>query len=324
MGFPTMSAVPNGITTPSAPLWRQAAPFVVAALLVWWVLSRLRLDLLRDALVGAPFLPLLAFAAVWNLVLLAADAYATAMVYRTTVCAVGFWPLFVIRGASYLPSLLNHHVGQGWLTYFFSKAYRAPLWRVTGATLVVYVTTFGCLVGFGVCALPFNTHRLAWMGPLLAACVSGGVAYLLVLQFGPVWLRHRPFLAPLFELGVAGHFRALVARAPHVIVLFFGTWVPLYAFGVALPWTDALALIPPVMFVSALPVTPQGVGTRDALSVYLFAEFAGGSAADGAARVAASTLSWALALTLVQLVSSPILMRRAFVLLRRPSDEPQG
>jgi hypothetical protein len=76
------------------------------------------------------------------------------------------------------------------------------------------------------------------------------------------------------------------------------------------------------MFVAALPITPQGIGTRDALSVFLFAEFVplsagSGSASDAAALVAASTLTWATALTLVQLVGSPLLMRRAYRLLQR-------
>jgi len=317
-----MSAA-TAVSTPEPPLWRRAAPFVVATLLVTWVLSRVDLERFAQVLSGAPFLPLLAFAAVWNLALLAADAFATVLVYRSTVCPVGFWPLFVIRGASYLPSLVNHHVGQGWLTYFLSKVYKAQLWRVAGATLVVYITTFGCLVGFGLAALPFNTDRLTWMGPLLAGSVAAGLLYLLVLRVRPTWLCRRPLLAPLFELGAVGHFRALLARAPHVLILFIGTWAPLDAFGVVLPWSDALALIPPVMFVAALPITPQGIGTRDALSVYLFAEFATGPG-DGAARVAASTLSWALALTLVQLIFSPFLMRRAYAMLGRADVERAG
>ncbi len=297
------------------PLWRRLAPFVFAALLLLWVALRVDRGQLFEALSQAPFFGLVTFALFWNLLLLVADAWATALVYRASVCAVGFRPLFIIRGASYLPSLLNHHVGQGWLTYFLAKAYDAQLWRVAGATLIVYITTFGCLVGFGLFALPFNPTRLSWMLPLLLGCVVAGLLFLAVVWWQPVWLAKRQLLAPLFELGVGGHFRMLFARIPHVLVLFVGTWAPLYAFGVHISWAAALALIPPVMFVSALPITPQGVGTRDALSVYLFAQFV--PQEDGPALVAASTLSWAMALTLVQLLVSPMLMRKAYALLRR-------
>jgi hypothetical protein len=292
--------------------------------LLGWVIWSVGPARLLAAFSAGPFIGLLLFAAVWNLFLLTADAWATAFVYHKTICPVSFRELFVLRGASYLPSLLNHHVGQAWLTYFLSRVYSAQLWRVAGATLVVYTTTFGCLVAFGLVALPLNPERVAFMAPLVLGFVGLGLFFLLVLRVRPRFLAQRPLLRPVFELGVAGHLLALLHRVPHVLVLFVGTWVPLYAFGVALPPAAAVALIPPVMFVAALPITPQGIGTRDALSVYLFAEFVPREAGtDAAAIVAASTLTWAVALTLVQLVGSPLLMQRAYRLLGPLGSRPR-
>lgn len=297
--------------------WRAVTPFAIMFPLLGWVIWSVGPSRLLAAFSAGPFLGLVLFAALWNVFLLAADAWATAFVYQKTLCPVSFRELFVLRGASYLPSLLNHHVGQAWLTYFLSKVYNAKLWRVAGATLVVYITTFGCLVGFGLLALPLNPERVAFMAPLVLVCVGLGLFFLLLLRLRPRVLAQRPLFAPVFELGVAGHLLALLYRVPHVLVLFIGTWVPLYAFGVALPPSAALALIPPVMFVAALPITPQGIGTRDALSVYLFASFVpGATGTDSAAIVAASTLTWAVALTLVQLVGSPLLMQRAVRMLK--------
>jgi hypothetical protein len=58
------------------------------------------------------------------------------------VAEVKYSHLFAVRAASYLPSILNHHLGQAWLTYFLSRVYGAPIWRVAGATLIVYATIF--------------------------------------------------------------------------------------------------------------------------------------------------------------------------------------
>ena len=295
-------------------LWRRLLPFVLALALLGVVLLRLDLPSLGVALASAPLFKLLAFTAVWNVGLLVADAWATAWVYRRSVCEVRFSELFVLRGASYLPSLLNHHVGQAWLTYFLARVHNAELWRMAGATFIVYATTFGCLLGIGLLSLPFNPDSLSWLGPIAALVLIAGGFYLAFIGWKPSKLRSWPLLAPAFQLGVRGHLVALAVRLPHLAVLFVGVWLPLHWFGVAIPLADALVVVPPVVLVSALPVTPQGVGTRDALAVFLFQKFAA-PGIDAEAQIAAATLSWAVALTAVQLLSSPFLMRRAYRLL---------
>jgi hypothetical protein len=294
-----------------APLWRRALPFVLAALLVAFVLSRLDLDAFRRAVATTNYLGFFGFTLVFLVALLSTDSLATAHVYRRTVCPVRYQEVLVIRGASYLPSMLNHHVGQGWLTYFISKTYGAPLWRVAGATLLVYATTFGCVFLLGAAALPFNHGRIAWLAPTIAGIAIAGFLYMIVVHLKPAVLKHRQATAPLVEVGVRGHLLALAWRVPHVVVLFLGTWLPFSFFGVHVPFVDALAFIPVVMLVTALPITPQGVGTRDVIAVELLARYAPGNHEQQLAAVAAATLSWACAITIVQGIVSPLFMRRA-------------
>lgn len=313
----------------SVPLWRRLLPVALAVLLVGYVVSRIDVKAFVAALDPLTLTLLLAFALVWNAALLTADAWATSRVYASTVCPVRFRELWVIRGASYLPSLLNHHVGQGWITYFLSKVYSAPLLRVAGATLVVYASTFGCLVVFALVALFFGDALSEWFYPVLVPLMASGFAFLAVVRWRPEFLTKRALLAPLLEIGVRGHLKHVLWRAPHMFVLFLGSWVPLHLFDVHVPFFDALGLVPPVLLLSALPITPQGLGVRDTFSVHLFAAYAVGSADRAAARVAASTLGWAVALACVQVVFSPLLMRRAYALLRSkaesrpPPAEPQ-
>jgi hypothetical protein len=113
------------------------------------------------------------------------------------------------------------------------------------------------------------------------------------------------------------------------MVLFVGTWVPFLFFGVEIPLTHALALIPVLMLVVSLPVSPQGIGTRDVFAQQLFVSYAAGTFEEQRAAVAAATLTWACAITLVQAVLSPIFMRKAQGLLRdvarrkaNPSEAP--
>jgi hypothetical protein len=295
---------------------RRALPFVTAALLIAIVLARLDVGLLVRKLGSTNYLAILSFAAAATLGLIGADTVATVGIYRRTIGRVSFRQFFVLRAASYLPSLLNHHVGQAWLTYSISKAYRTPVWRVAGATAISYVTTLGCLLAFGIIALPFNLDRSPWLGLVVFPATALGLAYLVVIAVAPARLRTWQVTAPLVEMGLFGHFVAFALRIPHMIVLFVATWVPFRLFGVRIPFTQALATVPGVMLVAGLPVTPQGVGTRDLLAVQLFSNYAAGTTDERRASIVAASLCWAGAMTFVHLIISPIFMRRARRLLR--------
>jgi Lysylphosphatidylglycerol synthase TM region len=310
-------SAPDRTSPPSSelPLWRRVLPFVVGGALVAYVAQRLDFAAFVRALRRTNYVGFVAFALAFTAVLLLADVFATTYVYRRTVGPVKFKELFVIRAAAYLPSMVNHHVGQAWLTYFLSKAYRAPISRAAGATLVVYATTFGALFAFLLVGLPLNHHRLPWLSPTVAVVSAAGFAYAVALAIKPPALASRGLLRPLFEIGLRGHLAAVVVRLPHVFVQFLGAWIPFSFFGVDIPFTDALALMPVLMFVVTLPVSPQGLGTRDALSLALFSTYAPGVGAERASTVAATTLTWLCVLTVIQLAFSPLFMRRAYQLL---------
>jgi uncharacterized membrane protein YbhN (UPF0104 family) len=303
------------------PLWRRLLAFAFGGALVAYVATRIDFGAFVRALRRTNYVGFVAFAIAFNAVLILADVYATTHVYRRTVAPVKFKELLVVRAAAYLPSMVNHHVGQAWLTYFLSKAYRAPLSRAAGATLIVYVTTFGALFAFLLVGLPLNHHRQPWLLPTIAVVGAGGVAYAAMLLWRPRALSNRKVLEPLFAMGLRGHLVAILVRLPHVFAQFLGAWVPFLFFGVKIPFSDALALMPVLMFVVTLPVSPQGVGTRDAMSLALFSSYAPGTPTEQASFVAATTLSWICLITVIQLVFSPLFMRRAYQLLGRTPAE---
>ena len=80
--------------------------------------------------------------------------------------------------------------------------------------------------------------------------------------------------------------------------------LPFRMFGIAVPLGDALVLIPPLLVVVALPITPQGFGSREVFAIQLFASYAAGEAAQRNATIAAATLS--LLTVMVDLVQIPL------------------
>lgn len=303
-------ADPLAVPVPSAPVWRRALPFVLALGLIGFVVGRLDLRAFGRHLAAVNAPGFLLFAAVFILALLTADTFATVLVYRRSVAPIRFRDFWVLRGASYLPSMLNHHVGQAFITYSLARRHGTPLARVAGATLLVYASWSGCVLGLACVALWLNGQSFLWV----AAVLGAGVLYLVIIAARPRRLAGTRLLAPLFEAGVAGHILALLSRIPHLVVLFLGTWLPFRFFGVDIPFAAAAAYIPILMVAVTLPITPQGFGTRDLLAAALFARFAPGDTLDARlAALAAATTSLGIAVSLVEALLGFILLRFAVV-----------
>jgi hypothetical protein len=320
---PTDREVAEGLRV-SPPLWRRLTPFVLGGGLVVYVFSRLDFAEFAVAIRTTNYPAFMAFAVAFLAALLAADTLATRAAYARTVGDVAYGELFVVRAASYLPSILNHHVGQAWLTYFLARAKGAPIMRVAGATLLVYVTTFGGLFVFLILGLPLHAGRFPWLLPTVGVFAALAMLYVLVLARSPKQVMRYPVLAPVVEVGVRGQVILVLYRLPHLAVQFLGAWIPFRFFGVDIPLADAIVLMPVLMFVVALPVSPQGLGTRDALSLALFSGYAEGGPETQASVVAAATLSWLCAITIVQALVSPVFMRRAYQLLGRDGLPASG
>jgi hypothetical protein len=286
--------------------WRVVLPFVIALALVVFVLSRLDLRAFVGHLarISAPSFFVAAVAFV--LALCAADSLATVLVYRRSVARLRFRDFFVLRGASYLPSMVNHHVGQAFVTVALSRIHGVDLARVAGTTLLVYASWMGCVLGLGCLAIVLLGKPLVW----LAVPLGAGILYLVLLALRPAPLARLRVLSPLFEAGVSGHLWALLARLPHLAVLFLGTWLPFWFFGVRIPFAAACAYVPILMVAVTLPITPQGFGTRDVLAATFFEVYApGATSSERLSAIAASTTAWGVAITLVEVVFGLVLLR---------------
>lgn len=304
---------PRPVARPS--LARTLAPFAVAAALLWFLARRIDRAAFVSAIASLQVGPFVLFVAAWGTALLAADALGNRAAYRAAMPTVPWRDFFVFRGASYLPAVVNHHLGQAYLTYLFAKIARVSLVRMAGATLVAYVTWLGCLVACVALALPFTdlAGRLVFMVVGLGA----GLAYLAVLALRPTFLATTTLLAPLFEAGVAGHVRAMAVRLPHLAVLVLGNWGAFAFFDVRIPLGVALVYLPILLVASTLPITPQGFGTRDTAAQLFFASYAAGASIEArTSRLAACTLVWGVGQMLIAVVLGALCSRVVSARLR--------
>lgn len=305
--MPTEPPARDPAVPPARSRWRAVLPFVLALGLVGFVLARLDLRAFWGHLGRVSVAPFLGFSVAFVLALLSADTLATVLIYRQSVAPLRFRDFWMLRGASYLASAINHHLGQAMVTLALSRVYGVSLARVAGATLLVYASWMGCVLGLFCVAIIVDDKPLIW----LAAPLGAGLGYLGILALRPARLERTRLLAPLFEAGVRGHLFALAARLPHLCVLFLGTWLPFWFFGVRIPFPVAAMYVPVLMVAVTLPITPQGFGTRDVLAATFFERFApGDDQPERLAALAASTTAWGVAITLVEIVLGLYLLRR--------------
>jgi uncharacterized membrane protein YbhN (UPF0104 family) len=308
------AAAPPGPSelSPAPPLWRRALPWGVALLLGAFLLAhsdRRAIGLALREVNGPAYVAfVLAFVvAVW-----AADTLATWRVYRRVCPALPWRDLLVVRAASYLPSLINYHVGQAYVTYLLARTYQTPAARVAGGTLLTYATLLGNLILVATLGLPFAAAD-PWAASFVLPLGLGVFAYWGVLALRPRSLASREALRPLFDAGVAGHLRLMLWRLPHVAVLALGFWANYCFFGVRAPLLPALTVIPILLLVSAVPITPQGLGTRELVALKLLAPFA--LTEDKAAPILAAGVAWVAVSTLCYAALGLAYLRRAAGLL---------
>jgi hypothetical protein len=127
---------------------------------------------------------------------------------------------------------------------------------------------------------------LRWIVYAVAATLP---VYLGIIAWRPPALARIELFAPLFDLGLGGHLKSALARLPHVVVMMLSQWIMMRCFGVATPLSAAALYLPIVFAVAALPISAQGLGTSQLLSVRFFSQYAGGNGeAQGAAVLAYS------------------------------------
>ncbi len=291
-----VSERPSAFKPPKLSLPRRVLPFVIAAGLLFLISRKIDFSAFWETLRSVNAAALIGFAILWQIFLLAADALGNFVAYRRTMPNATYADFYVFRGASYLPGMVNHHLGQAYMTYLQAKLLQIPLARMAGTTLVSYAGWLGCLLGCMTIALPMTDLPLG----LVPVVLVTGTLYLVVVSVAPKPLRRFTLLEPLFEAGFWGHARALVGRLPHLFVLVMGTWVSYRIFDIEIPLGTALVYLPILLVLVTLPVTPQGFGAREAAAATFFSMYAhGDSEAERIGRLTAATTAWGVSITLV-------------------------
>lgn len=263
---------------PAKPGWlRRYWPWLVGIAILVVIVTRVPVDAFRQAITHGPHVQLGFATLAITSVILCTDSLSTWIGLIALRMRRPLKGVFFVRGATYLLFIVNYALGQGAFGYYLNRTGTTGL-RAVGATLFLIGTNLATLLVVTAVAWSFaatGAPRGAMWWTLAIGC-GGLLVYLVVIAIRPRFAAKFEVLAPLFDSGVRGHLIAMVGRLPHSAVLVLGHWVALRVWGVEVPFTVALTLMPAVVIASVLPISPAGLGTTQAALVYFFADYAPG------------------------------------------------
>ncbi len=198
--------------------------------------------------------------------------------------------ILAVRARSYLLTPIHWNLGRAGFVYELMRARDVPMLASSGALLLqqsVDVSLFAGCAALGLAVLPASTQTFALARSiaaiLLALSLIFALLFLLRWTSVPVW----PPIERIQQSRLAAVFRRMRPRALRRVVLLRSlhclVFVGVYAwgttaFGLDLPLSIVLAGIPLIQTVGAFPITPAGLGTQQAMMLFLFSPYGSESA----------------------------------------------
>lgn len=261
---------------------RRLAPWVVAALVVGWLLWRhspraIAAELARGGVLG--LVPWALAISVGSLVLMAAAdrlVFAPALGAGPDARPLGL--LDVVRGRSATAILMNVNYGlsSGGYGVWLARRTGAGAGAAVGATTYQMASDLGAVCLFAVPAALLGADLLPARVGGSAAIVAGigvvGVAALLVAtpRVAPLRLRESRVLGAWARVPIAIWAASTALRTGAIAVNIAGTWAAARAFGLEIPLEALAAGLPIVYLVGALPMNVLGFGAVQAAWLALF------------------------------------------------------
>jgi len=265
---------------PSAPAphrggWSKIWPWLVSLAILAFLFTRVPLQTLVNAFKAGPWFYLATYTFFQVVLVLAADGYATQVSLAITGFRRRFSQIFLARGASYILGILNYTLGQGAFGLYLQRSGVATM-RAAGTMFFLLIVNIGVLLlvaSFGLLAGGYPGMAHFNLSPLGYGLLVGIVLYLAIIGLRPRCLQSYQLLAPLLEAGLTGHLKAALGRLPHVLLLVLTYWGALRLWGIPVPLAQGVAMVPLVLLIGALPITPVGLGTTQAALVFLFSPY---------------------------------------------------
>lgn len=270
-------------------LLKAILPWLACAAIFAWLLHRVEPREIFAALKLADKPRLFGYGFLYFLIVLVADALSLKHFISRFATPITFGELVVVRGATYVLMVVNYAASQGAFAVYLKKTHGAGLSKTAGTVFFINIADILLVFTSALLALTMSPVKFGGLDlrpyaftvvPLLyAGLVSWALFWRNIDR--PIIARWRRFriVAWLLEHDVFFVFREatfkdyavlFLSRAPLLFVVIGSYNLAIMAFQAHVDWFWIYLYNPVVMFLTALPLTPAGLGTGQALSIAFF------------------------------------------------------
>jgi hypothetical protein len=297
---------------------RRLAPWLVTVAIFAFLFRRYPIEHVVATLSDARWGVYLLLMVPYSLFYLLVDA----AVLQRAVCwflvRVRWVDVLPVRATAYILSLVNTQVGQGGIALYLHRRHGIPFWRVASTMLLLSVVEVYQLAGWSL------------VGGLASGVLHGRLAFLwwvyavlAVLLAATLWLFRRPRTGRLASAAVVDAFRrarpwqwAVLAllKSPNLLAAIVVHWLALPLFGLQVPFTVLLTVLPLIFFFAALPIAAAHLGPSQLAWTWFLGTYAAGD------RLLAYSLAAHLTFMLMNAAFGVLFLPRAVRELRGADD----
>jgi uncharacterized membrane protein YbhN (UPF0104 family) len=282
---------------------RRALPWVIAAALLWYLFRRVPLGEALDAMRDAELAVFAGAISVGVLVWFLLESTAFSYLFSRFNAPLTRREARSLRAVTYLLTPINWNLGTGAIVLHLRRSKGVAALEAT-SSLLFYSLIDGIVLS-GLAVLGVQTLApapmvdtvatvAAWMLAAQVACLALFLSPLphwrWLQRFRSVWAFRTHSLATGRDVAVLLGIRSLYFAG---FVVFF--WAGTRAFAVPVPLSHLAAVVPAILLVGSLPITPAGLGTQQAAMLYFFSSFG------SEAQIFAYALAYPIALILARL-----------------------
>lgn len=249
----------------SRPAWRiwlsRLAPYLVAALVIAFILRRYSLDAIRAEMARGNSLPLFPIAIVTYILSLLCVAWADRIVLFGAVGGGAPNYISIARGkaASVLLHIVHYALGQGAYATWLGRRTGIGLGR-TGGLIAYIIAAELCSVCL-FASVVILVGRPAVPSALLLTVAGIAIALVVLMLAAPLtYLERVSALDTWTRVGPLRGFAQLGVRMLQHTVTTGATWIAARTFGLDVPLGVMLSYMPVILIIASLPVNVAGFG----------------------------------------------------------------
>jgi hypothetical protein len=233
----------------------------------------------------------------YSLVYCSIDAFVLSRLLQWFHAPIPYRRVLPVRAAAYILSLLNPGLGQGGVAFALYRREGVPFLEITGSLLFLAVLEFCQLALYAAIGIfGFQRHLAVAFAPVYIVLAGGLTVALLCIKReidplalllthlrrwrsgdqtyrAPSRLPHASLLRTFKRARLWHYVLTLLYKAPNFFLAVVVHYYALQLFGMYIPFSRLLGLLPIVFLVASLPVTVAHLGTSQAAWLYCFAAY---------------------------------------------------